>query len=224
MKFSGSAAILALLLSPAALAAPSLSPWKDQSPIQINEDLSVPGDNPLNFCTPPKNDILTIERVDLFPNPPLPGKTLTIKATGTFSKQVDKGAKVLLQVKYGVIRLINQTADLCEQIENVDLHCPLEKGKMEFTKNVDLPRDIPPTAKRLPASKLVSPLNSNYEPRSAAAVPHSFFACRSLHVDNAVVFDILVRFRKIFFGFMMVNSEYALPVCLRRPVPSRSLL
>ncbi|KMU84167.1 phosphatidylglycerol/phosphatidylinositol transfer protein [Coccidioides immitis H538.4] len=72
------------------------------------------------------------------------GKTLTIKASGTFSKQVDRGARVLLQVKYGLIRLINQTADLCDQIENVDLHCPLEKGKMTFTKNIDLPKEIPP--------------------------------------------------------------------------------
>lgn len=35
-------------------------------------DLSVPGDNPLNFCQEPSNDILTIESVDLSPNPPVP--------------------------------------------------------------------------------------------------------------------------------------------------------
>ncbi|EAS29452.3 ML domain-containing protein [Coccidioides immitis RS] len=144
MKVSSAAAFLTLLFSPVALAAPSLALWKDQSPIQIDDDLSVPGENPLSFCSSPATDILTIERVDLFPNPPLPGKTLTIKASGTFSKQVDRGARVLLQVKYGLIRLINQTADLCDQIENVDLHCPLEKGKMTFTKNIDLPKEIPP--------------------------------------------------------------------------------
>ncbi|WEW59550.1 Phosphatidylglycerol/phosphatidylinositol transfer protein [Emydomyces testavorans] len=144
MKIFAATAYLTLLLSPTALAAASPSLWNDQSPIQIDGDVRVPGENPLTFCTPPKDDILTIERVDLFPNPPLPGKTLTIKAVGTFSKQVDEGAKVLLQVKYGLIRLINQTADLCEQIQNVDMQCPLKKGKMEFTKDIDLPRDIPP--------------------------------------------------------------------------------
>lgn len=71
------------------------------------------------------------------------GQTLTIKATGTFHETVDVGAKVLLQVKYGLIRLINQEADLCDQITNVDLECPLEKGKMVITKEVDLPKEIP---------------------------------------------------------------------------------
>ncbi|KAI1932259.1 Phosphatidylglycerol/phosphatidylinositol transfer protein [Ophidiomyces ophidiicola] len=143
MKITSTATLLSLLFSSAALAAPSLSLWNEQSPIQLNKELSVPGENPLTYCSAPDQNILTIERVDLFPNPPLAGKTLTIKATGTFSKQVEEGAKVLLQVKYGLIRLINQTADLCEQIENVDLHCPLEKGKMVFTKDIELPKTIP---------------------------------------------------------------------------------
>jgi hypothetical protein len=73
------------------------------------------------------------------------GHTLTIKAQGVFHEQVERGAKVLLQVKYGLIRLINQEADLCEQLENnVDMSCPLEKGLMTFTKEVDVPKEIPP--------------------------------------------------------------------------------
>jgi hypothetical protein len=57
---------------------------------------------------------------------------------------------VNLQVKYGLIRLISTTADLCEQIKNVDLECPIEKGKLSITKSVDLPKEIPPV-------RLVSP-------------------------------------------------------------------
>ena len=53
-----------------------------------------------------------------------------------------------LQVKYGLITLINQEADLCETIEKADLKCPLEKGEMKLTKDVDLPKEIPPV--RLP--------------------------------------------------------------------------
>lgn len=49
-----------------------------------------------------------------------------------------------LEVKYGLITLVRQTADLCEQIVNVDLECPLEKGEMTLTKQVELPRQIPP--------------------------------------------------------------------------------
>jgi len=75
------------------------------------------------------------------------GQNLTITASGTFSKDVEEGAKVLLQVKYGLIRLINQEADLCEQIGNVDLHCPIEKGKTSIMKQVALPAEIPPVSK-----------------------------------------------------------------------------
>jgi hypothetical protein len=74
------------------------------------------------------------------------GKTLTIKASGTFSEVVEKGAYVNLQVKYGLIRLINTKADLCDQIKNVDLECPLKRGETELSKDVDLPKEIPPVS------------------------------------------------------------------------------
>lgn len=37
-----------------------------------DEKLNVPGDNPLQHCQDPKEDILDLESVDLDPNPPLP--------------------------------------------------------------------------------------------------------------------------------------------------------
>jgi hypothetical protein len=69
-----------------------------------------------------------------------------IKATGTFHKDVEAGAKVFIQIKYGLITLIKQEADLCDQIQNVDMECPLEKGDMTLTKEVDLPNEIPPVS------------------------------------------------------------------------------
>jgi len=51
---------------------------------------------------------------------------------------------VALTVKYGLITLIRQTADLCDQIVNVDLHCPLDKGPMSMTHEVKIPREVPP--------------------------------------------------------------------------------
>ncbi|EEQ91301.1 phosphatidylglycerol/phosphatidylinositol transfer protein [Blastomyces dermatitidis ER-3] len=139
--------LFVLLWSSLAVGAPPSLPWvaNNQVPISLaGNELRVPGDNPLNFCFPPENDILTINWVDLSPNPPVPGQTLTITASGTFHKQVDEGSKVQIQVKYGLIRLVNQEADLCDEIKNVDLECPLEKGNTSFTKKVDLPKEIPP--------------------------------------------------------------------------------
>ena len=49
-----------------------------------------------------------------------------------------------LQVKYGLITLINQEADGCETIEKADLECPLAEGEMTLTKDVNLPKEIPP--------------------------------------------------------------------------------
>lgn len=38
----------------------------------FDEALKVPGDNPLQHCKDPKDDILDLESVDLSPNPPKP--------------------------------------------------------------------------------------------------------------------------------------------------------
>jgi hypothetical protein len=72
------------------------------------------------------------------------GQTLDIKATGVLKETVENGAKIHLQVKYGLITLINQETDLCNQVKNVDLRCPLKKGPLELTKSVNLPGQIPP--------------------------------------------------------------------------------
>ncbi len=85
------------------------------------------------------------------------GKNLTIEAKGTLSEDIKDGATVHLQVKYGLIRLINQEADLCKQVKNVDLECPLKKGETNMTKTVELPKQIPPVP---PPSFLLSSWNS----------------------------------------------------------------
>lgn len=61
-------------------------------------------------------------------------------------EKIEEGAYVLLTVKYGLIRLISTKADLCDEVGNVDLKCPLEAGDMEVSKKVDLPAEIPPVS------------------------------------------------------------------------------
>lgn len=63
---------------------------------------------------------------------------------GELSEDVSEGAYIVLQVKYGLIRLVNTEADLCEQVSNVDLTCPIKKGKTTIVKDVELPKEIPP--------------------------------------------------------------------------------
>jgi hypothetical protein len=61
-------------------------------------------------------------------------------------EDVGEGAYVVLQVKYGLIRLVNTEANLCEQVSNVDLSCPIKKGDTKITKDVELPKEIPPVS------------------------------------------------------------------------------
>jgi len=72
------------------------------------------------------------------------GKQLVIKANGIVKKAIEKGAYIDLTVKYGLIRLLTTKADLCEQMGEVDLKCPLEPGERIITKTVELPKEIPP--------------------------------------------------------------------------------
>lgn len=81
------------------------------------------------------------------------GKTLNIEAKGTLQKEIKKGATVLLEVKYGLITLIRQKVDFCEQIGNVGLQCPLKKGNLVLRKQVNLPSAIPPVREVLSAIK-----------------------------------------------------------------------
>jgi len=69
---------------------------------------------------------------------------LTIEATGIVKEAITDGAYVNLVVRYGYIKLLDTKADLCKEIKNVDLDCPIEKGKISITKEVELPKEIPP--------------------------------------------------------------------------------
>jgi len=135
--------LLSLLL--AATATQAGSSWlTGSSQVALSDDLKVPGNNPLYYCSAADDDILKIETVDLDPNPPQAGKELVITAAGNLTQNITDGAKIHLQVKYGLITLINQEADLCDQVKNVDLECPLKEGETQLSKEVALPREIPP--------------------------------------------------------------------------------
>jgi hypothetical protein len=111
----------------------------------LGDGAAVPGENPLTYCKAEHaDDLLILDHINLTPNPPVPGSNLTIEAVGTLLKDIDKNAYVRLQVKYGLIRLVNTQADLCEQTENVDLKCPIKKGKTTFKKDVAIPNEVPP--------------------------------------------------------------------------------
>lgn len=70
---------------------------------------------------------------------------MTINAEGEFTKEVGEGSYINVQVKYGLIKLINMNFDLCKEMAEVDEKCPL-KGKKTFTKDVNIPSEVPPVS------------------------------------------------------------------------------
>jgi hypothetical protein len=131
-----------LLAGPAVSALPSL--FGSQQPLSDDEELQVPGENPFVFCEAPDDYLLNLTKVDLDPNPPKAGHSLSISAEGKLSKTVRKGAKLHLIVKYGLITLIKTEEDLCDQLDNADMPCPIKKGDVIFSKDENLPKQIPP--------------------------------------------------------------------------------
>lgn len=106
----------------------------------------IPGDSPIDTCTSPapETDLIVIDHLEISPNPPQRGQNLTITASGTVKEDISDGAYVEIEVKYGLIRLIRQTLDLCEQTAKVDLPCPIEEGVVTLQREVQLPQAIPP--------------------------------------------------------------------------------
>ena len=68
---------------------------------------------------------------------------MTIEASGTLSKDVEPGAKLYLTVKYNSVIILQEEADLCDQLPNVDLSCPLKKGPLGVTKEVEITSQVP---------------------------------------------------------------------------------
>ncbi|KAF7290154.1 ML domain-containing protein [Mycena indigotica] len=93
-----------------------------------------------------ETDVVHLRSLDISPDPPVPGKELTVKVNGTVERRVEDGAWVDVVVKIGVIKLLARKFDICEEAENANatVQCPVEKGEYAVTQSFDLPKEIPP--------------------------------------------------------------------------------
>lgn len=104
----------------------------------------IPGESPLEQCDISTSQSLKLYSVDLSPNPPERGTNLTITATGLLYDDIVDGSYVDVVVNYGYIKLLSQTYDLCEELPNVDMTCPINSGHYTLTKQVEIPNEVPP--------------------------------------------------------------------------------
>ncbi|KAI5968812.1 NPC2 [Candida margitis] len=110
----------------------------------VDDTKPVPGKSPIEVCDYSSKQLLTLDEIVISPNPPEAGVNLTFTAKGTIDKTITDGAYVEVDVRYGFIKLIHQTYDICKEITKVDLECPIEKGKQVITKEVEIPEEVPP--------------------------------------------------------------------------------
>ncbi|KAL1916959.1 uncharacterized protein VTP21DRAFT_5156 [Calcarisporiella thermophila] len=90
------------------------------------------------------SDILRLDYLNFIPNPPLKGQPLTFDGKGFLKETVNRGAYIDLTVKYGLIKLLQQKLDLCDEVEKIGMQCPLSEGEHDVEHTETLPREIPP--------------------------------------------------------------------------------
>ncbi|QRV83309.1 hypothetical protein RhiJN_11325 [Ceratobasidium sp. AG-Ba] len=90
-------------------------------------------------------DPLQIKSIQVSPDPPQPGKDLTVTVAGKVQETIKEGAYADVVVKLGLIKLLKKTFDLCEEARsaNVSVQCPVNPGDYTITHTVTLPKEIP---------------------------------------------------------------------------------
>lgn len=107
----------------------------------------IPGGSPVYKCDVAEKQLLEINSIELAPNPPQRGQNLTIAASGEVFEELVEGAYIDVEVRLGYIRLLTQTFDLCETLDENDvegLKCPVQPGIYNLAKEVAIPAEVPP--------------------------------------------------------------------------------
>ncbi|KAJ3334374.1 Phosphatidylglycerol/phosphatidylinositol transfer protein [Blyttiomyces sp. JEL0837] len=127
-------------------------------------------DGSVTSCGKPE-DIFQPQSIILSPDPPRRGQPLTVEIIGELTEDVVDGASADVQVKLGVIKLLDQSLDLCKEVGQIGRECPIEKGHQEIRHTVDIPREVPPFVG-------VTVLGVTYDPAIYEIV------CSRLNVEN----------------------------------------
>jgi len=87
-----------------------------------------------------------MESFTVSPDPPQPGKNLTVTVVAQAQQEITEGAYANVVVKLGLVKILTKTFDLCEEARNndVSVQCPVEPGPYTVVHTVTLPKEIPP--------------------------------------------------------------------------------
>ncbi|KXN89953.1 Phosphatidylglycerol/phosphatidylinositol transfer protein [Leucoagaricus sp. SymC.cos] len=86
-----------------------------------------------------------IQSIEVYPDPPAPGKDLTVTVKARSTEIIEDGAYADVVVKLGRIKLLTKEIDLCEEARkaNTSVQCPVTPGPYEVQQSVTLPKEIP---------------------------------------------------------------------------------
>ncbi|WVF69237.1 phosphatidylglycerol/phosphatidylinositol transfer protein [Kwoniella sp. CBS 6097] len=90
-------------------------------------------------------DAVQLKSISVSPDPPVPGKNLTVSVEADVIKTIDDGAYADVTVKLGLIKLLHKQFDVCEEAENANatVQCPVKPGPYSVKQTVELPKEIP---------------------------------------------------------------------------------
>ncbi|KAL7004969.1 Phosphatidylglycerol/phosphatidylinositol transfer protein [Cystobasidiomycetes sp. EMM_F5] len=125
MKTASIIIALGAALVPAALASPAVPLFQDAldwtasgiSHIGESQDGGVGTTSSWTFVDcGDVSDAIEIKSLRVVPDPPQPGKKMTIYADGTAKQRIDEGAYADVVVKLGLIKIIQKRFDVCEEL------------------------------------------------------------------------------------------------------------
>ncbi len=83
--------------------------------------------------------------VDVDPNPLEPGDQVNVTIVGDLLETVDEGAYAEVVVKIGLVKILQKTFDICEELRKhkneVDIQCPIEKGPFKVNLKLNTERN-----------------------------------------------------------------------------------
>ncbi|EAL21061.1 hypothetical protein CNBD4370 [Cryptococcus deneoformans B-3501A] len=90
-------------------------------------------------------DAIQLKSIKVHPDPPVPGKNLTVTVEGDVLETIEEGAYVDVTVKLGLIKLLQKEFDVCDEARhaNASVQCPVQPGPYTVTETVELPQEIP---------------------------------------------------------------------------------
>ncbi|KAJ3436566.1 phosphatidylglycerol/phosphatidylinositol transfer protein [Anaeramoeba flamelloides] len=93
-----------------------------------------------HLCDSSDDYELTVTSVNITPDPPHVGDSVTASIDGSLSKVIN-GGTVKILIKYNGITILNTSAPLCSDPD--DFECPHPSGKFRIKKTIQIPEFTP---------------------------------------------------------------------------------